>query len=129
MSKHLWSSASCIGANNVREQILFMCYGTDKQVFHAHLTWISGSPPPCRTTSAAKGTLGTTALNAPGRWITGAPITAGVWTGCLAVGSVSVMRGSMAQPVKPAKLEDTAKTASQVLFLSYLPFLFCSVYC
>lgn len=97
----------------------FICYG------HAHLTWISGSLPPYRTTSAAQGTLGMTALNALGQWITGAPITAGVWMGCLAMGSVSVMRGSMAQRVKPVKLEDTAKTASQVLFLFYLPFLFC----
>lgn len=60
-----------------------------------------------------------TALNALERWITGAPITAGVWTGCLAVGIVSVMRGSMAQRVKPVKLEDTATIASQVLKCTY----------
>lgn len=73
---------------------------------------------PSRTTPAVQDTLGMIAPNVLGLWITGAPTTVNAWTGCSAVGSVSVKRASMERPVRCVNLGDTEKTASQVTSMS-----------
>lgn len=54
------------------------------------------------------------APNVLGLWTTGAPTTVNARTGCLGVGSVSVMRAFMEQPARCVNLGDMEKTASLV---------------
>lgn len=73
-----------------------------------------------RTIPAVQDTLGTIAPNVLGMWITGAPTTVNARMGCLAVGSVSVMRASTERPARCVNLGDMEKTASLVTSTSNL---------